>query len=143
LTALDEVSISSEADGLVCRILHNRGDGVRAGDTLVELDREKADYNLAQRKAALDKALAQYGAPDPAHLPPIEQAPDVQKKARAELVQARLIATYAKAANPERALQWVRAQHMYQFKSTAYAALISCCAKTDDLSTARELSKCV
>src|SRR5215472_15601485 len=88
LTAIDEVTISSEADGLVNRILHDLGDRVRAGETLVELDREKADYNLAQQKAALDRALAQYGAPDPQHLPPIEQTPDVQK-ARAELVQAR------------------------------------------------------
>ena len=98
LTAVDEVTVSSEADGLVSRILHDLGDRVRAGDTLVELDREKADYNLAQQKAALDRALAQYGAPDPQHLPPIEQTPDVQK-AKAELVQARQSDDRAKELN--------------------------------------------
>jgi multidrug efflux pump subunit AcrA (membrane-fusion protein) len=87
LAAVDEVTVSSEADGLVSRILHDLGDRVRAGDPLVELDREKAEYNLAQQQAALARALAQYGAPDTQHLPPIERTPDVQK-AKAELVQA-------------------------------------------------------
>jgi RND family efflux transporter MFP subunit len=87
LAAVDEVTISSEADGVVSRILHDLGDRVRAGDALVELDREKAEYNLAQQRAALARALAQYGAPDPEHLPAIERTPDVQK-ARAEMVQA-------------------------------------------------------
>jgi RND family efflux transporter MFP subunit len=87
LTAVDQVTVSSEADGLVSRILHDLGDRVRAGDPLVELDREKADYNLAQQQAALARALAQYGAPDTQHLPAIERTPDVQK-AKAELVQA-------------------------------------------------------
>jgi RND family efflux transporter MFP subunit len=87
LAAVDEVVISSEADGLVSRILHDLGDRVRLGDPLVELDREKAQYNLAQQRASLQRALAQYGAPDSEHLPPIEHTPDVQK-AQAELVQA-------------------------------------------------------
>ncbi|HYM21656.1 MAG TPA: efflux RND transporter periplasmic adaptor subunit [Vicinamibacterales bacterium] len=89
LAAVDEVTISSEADGIVAKILHDLGDRVKAGDTLVELDREKAEYNLDQQKAALQRALAQYGAPDPEHLPPIERTPDVQK-AKAELVQAQV-----------------------------------------------------
>ncbi len=88
LAAVDEVTVSSEADGLVNKILHDLGDRVRAGETLVELDREKAEYNLAQQRAALQRALAQYGAPDPEHLPPIEKTPDVQK-AQADLVQAK------------------------------------------------------
>ena len=54
---------------------------------LIELDREKLQYTYDQQRAALARALAQYGAPDPTHLPPIEQTPDVQK-AQAELVQA-------------------------------------------------------
>jgi RND family efflux transporter MFP subunit len=87
LAAVDEVTISSEADGIVSKILHDLGDRVHAGDVLVELDREKAEYNLAQQRAALARALAQFGATDPAHLPPIERTPDVQK-ARAEMVQA-------------------------------------------------------
>ena len=88
LAAVDEVTVSSEADGLVSKILHDLGDRVRAGDALVELDREKAEYNLAQQRAALQRALAQYGAPDPQHLPAIEKTPDVQK-AQADLVQAK------------------------------------------------------
>lgn len=87
LAAVDEVVVSSEADGLVTRVFHDLGDRVRAGDPLVELDREKAQYSLEQQRASLQQALAQYGAPDTQHLPAIEATPDVQK-AKAELVQA-------------------------------------------------------
>jgi HlyD family secretion protein len=88
LAAVDEVTVSSEADGIVSRILHDLGDRVHAGDILVELDREKAQYNLEQQRAALARTLAQYGAPDPQHLPPSEKTPDVQK-ANADLAQAK------------------------------------------------------
>jgi len=88
LAAVDEVTVSSEADGVVSRILHDLGDRVHAGDILVELDREKAQYNLEQQRAALARTLAQYGAPDPQHLPPSEKTPDVQK-ASADLAQAK------------------------------------------------------
>ncbi len=98
LAAVDEVTVSSEADGIVSRILHDLGDRVRAGDALVELDREKAQYNLDQQRAALARALAQYGAPDPDHLGAIEKTPDVQK-AQAELVQARQSYDRAKELN--------------------------------------------
>jgi RND family efflux transporter MFP subunit len=87
LAAMDETVLSSEADGAVKRINHDLGDRVTKGEVLIELDREKADYNLEQQKAALARALAQYGAPDPGHLPPLEQTPDV-KRAKADLVQA-------------------------------------------------------
>jgi RND family efflux transporter MFP subunit len=98
LAAVDEVTVSSEADGVVSKILHDLGDRVRTGDPLVELDREKAEYNLAQQRAALARALAQYGAPDPQHLPAVEKTPDVQK-AQAELVQARQSFERAKELN--------------------------------------------
>ena len=88
LAAEDDVTLSSEADGLVSRILHDLGDRVRAGDVLVELDREKPQYNLDQQKAGRQRALAAYGAADPDHLPEIEKTPDVQKAA-ADLVQAK------------------------------------------------------
>ena len=88
LTAVDEVTVSSEAEGRVSRLLADLGDRVSAGQVLIELDREKAQYNLDQQKAALARALAQFGAPDTTHLPPIEQTPDV-KRAQAELVQAK------------------------------------------------------
>jgi multidrug resistance efflux pump len=88
LAAVDEVTVSSEADGIVSKILHDLGDRVRSGDVMVELDREKAEYNLEQQRAALARTLAQYGAPDPQHLPPLEKTPDVQK-ANADLAQAK------------------------------------------------------
>jgi HlyD family secretion protein len=88
LAAVDEVTVSSEADGNVSRILHDLGDRVRTGDVMVELDREKAEYNLDQQRAALARALAQYGAPDPRHLPEADKTPDVQK-ASADLAQAK------------------------------------------------------
>jgi RND family efflux transporter MFP subunit len=88
LAAEDQVTISSQADGAVSRVLVDLGDRVKAGQVLLELDREKLEYNLEQQKAALVRALARYGANEPGHLPPIEQTPDVQKAA-AELGQAK------------------------------------------------------
>jgi multidrug efflux pump subunit AcrA (membrane-fusion protein) len=88
LAAVDQVTISSEADGKVSRILADLGDRVRAGQPLIQVDREKQQYNLEQQRATLARALAQYGAPDPEHLPDIEKTPDVQK-AIADLRQAK------------------------------------------------------
>ena len=88
LTAQDEVTIASQADGAVSRVLVDLGDRVTAGQPLIEIDREKLEYNLENQKATLARALARYGATEPAHLPPIEKTPDVQK-AEAELGQAK------------------------------------------------------
>ena len=88
LAAVDEVTVSSEAEGRVSRLLADLGDRVTTGQALVELDREKLQYTLDQQKAALARALARFGASDPAHLPPIERTPEVQK-AQAELAQAK------------------------------------------------------
>jgi multidrug efflux pump subunit AcrA (membrane-fusion protein) len=88
LAAVDQVTISSETDGNVSRILADLGDRVRAGQPLIQIDREKQQYSFEQQKAALARALAQYGAPDPEHLPDIEKTPDVQK-ASADLRQAK------------------------------------------------------
>jgi RND family efflux transporter MFP subunit len=88
LAAENEVTVSSQAEGVVSRILADLGDRVSAGQVLVELDREKLQYNLDQQRAALARSLARYGAPEPGKLPPIEQTPDV-KRAAAELNQAR------------------------------------------------------
>lgn len=87
LAAVDQVTVSSETDGKVRRILADLGDRVRAGQVLIELDNERQQYSLEQQQAALARALAQYGATDPQHLPEIERTPDVQK-AKADLVQA-------------------------------------------------------
>jgi multidrug efflux pump subunit AcrA (membrane-fusion protein) len=88
LAAEDEVVLSSEADATVSRILADLGDRVKAGQVLVELDREKRQYSLDQQRASLARALARYGASEPGKLPSIEQTPDVQRAA-AELAQAR------------------------------------------------------
>jgi RND family efflux transporter MFP subunit len=88
LAAGEQVTISAEASGTVSRILADLGDRVNAGDVLVELDREKLQYNADEQTAALDRALARYGAASPDVLPPVEQTPDVQKAA-AELLQAK------------------------------------------------------
>jgi len=88
LAAEDEVTVSSQAEGVVSRIAADLGDRVTAGQVLVELDREKLQYNLDQQRASLARALARYGAAEPGRLPPIEQTPDVQKAA-AELQQAK------------------------------------------------------
>jgi multidrug efflux pump subunit AcrA (membrane-fusion protein) len=88
LAADDQVTISAEASGRVNRILADLGDRVTAGQVLVELDREKLQYNADEQDAARERALAKYGAASPDRLPPIEQTPDVQKAA-AELLQAK------------------------------------------------------
>jgi multidrug efflux pump subunit AcrA (membrane-fusion protein) len=88
LAAVDQVTLSSETEGKVSKILADLGDRVTAGQALIQLDNEKQQYNFDQQKAALARALAQYGAPDPQHLPDIEKTPDVQK-ANADLQQAK------------------------------------------------------
>ena len=87
LTAVDQVTISSEADGKVRAILADLGDRVRAGQVLVHLDNEKQQYAYEQQQAALARTLAQFGASDPQHLPDVESTPDVQR-ASADLAQA-------------------------------------------------------
>jgi len=87
LAAVDQVTISSEADGRVRAILADLGDRVTAGQVLVQLDNEKQRYTYDQQQAALARTLAQYGAVDPQHLPDIEKTPEVER-AQADLVQA-------------------------------------------------------
>ena len=88
LTAVDQVTVSSEADGTVRAILADLGDRVQAGQVLVRLDNERQQYAFQQQQAALARTLAQYGAADPQHLPEPDNTPDV-RRASAELVQAR------------------------------------------------------
>jgi membrane fusion protein, multidrug efflux system len=88
LAAEDQVTIASQAEGAVSRVLVDLGDHVKSGQVLIELDREKLEYNLQNQKAALARALAKYGATEPGHLPPTGETPDV-KKADAELRQAK------------------------------------------------------
>jgi RND family efflux transporter MFP subunit len=100
LAAFEQVTISSEVEGKVVRILADLGDRVTAGQPLVELDREKSEYRLAQQQAAVERAKAKYGVrDDSAELPAIEKTPDVQKAA-AELAQAEQ--NYARASELHR-----------------------------------------
>ena len=87
LTPVDQVTISSEADGRVSNILADLGDRVKAGQVLIQIDNEKQQYSFEQQQAALARALAQYGANDPQHLPDIERTPDAMR-ANSDLVQA-------------------------------------------------------
>jgi len=87
LAPVDQVTISSEADGKVSRILADLGDRVKAGQVLIQIDNEKQQYTFEQQQAALARALAQYGANDPEHLPEIERTPDAMR-ANSDLVQA-------------------------------------------------------
>lgn len=88
LSAVDQVTVSSEAEGRVRAIRADLGDRVSAGQVLVQLDNERQQYSRDQQRAVLARTLAQYGAQDPQHLPAIEDTPDV-KRAEADLVQAR------------------------------------------------------
>jgi RND family efflux transporter MFP subunit len=88
LAAEDQVSVSSEVDGIVRRVLADLGDRVTSGQTLVEIDREKLQYSLDQQRAAHARALSRYGASDSGHLPRVEDTPDV-RRAAAELEQAK------------------------------------------------------
>ena len=89
LQAFDAVTISAEVEGKVSRILADLGDRVSQGQVLVELDREKLQYSLDQRRAQLAQAKAKYGTDgdDGGAQPPAEATPSV-RKAAAELAQA-------------------------------------------------------
>ena len=88
LAAEDQVTVSSEVDGVVRRVLADLGDRVAAGQPLVELDGEKLQYSLDQQRAAHARSLTKYGASDAKRLPPIEDTPEV-RRAGAELAQAK------------------------------------------------------
>jgi multidrug efflux pump subunit AcrA (membrane-fusion protein) len=87
LAAEDQVTVSSEVEGVVRRVLADLGDRVAAGQPLVELDREKLQYNLDQQRAAHARSLTKYGGSAPEDLPRVEDTPDV-RRAAAELAQA-------------------------------------------------------
>jgi multidrug efflux pump subunit AcrA (membrane-fusion protein) len=88
LAAEDQVTVSSEVDGVVRRVLADLGDRVSSGQALVEIDREKLQYNVDQQRAAHARALTKYGASDLDDLPRVEETPDV-RRAAAEQAQAK------------------------------------------------------
>src|SRR5215211_8969542 len=88
LAAEAEVTISSQVEGTVDRVFADLGDQVKAGQTLVQLDREKLQYTLDEQKATHARALTRYGVSEAGKLPPIEETPDV-RRAAAELAQTK------------------------------------------------------
>jgi len=124
LAAEDQVTVSSEVDGVVRRVLADLGDRVKSGQTLVELDREKLQYSLDQQRAAHARSLTKYGASDAEHLPRIEDTPDV-RRASAELAQAqqaleRAIELQKRQLIPQQTLD--DAQTTLRLKAAAYDA---------------------
>lgn len=72
------------------RIRADLGDRVKAGDVIVELDREKLQYKLDQQRATLNRSLAKFGVTQADEvLPPIDQTPEVRKSAT-QLAQSEL-----------------------------------------------------
>lgn len=126
LAAQEQVTIASQADGAVSRILADLGDRVTTGQVLIELDREKLQYNLDNQKATLARALAKYGAADPEHRPAVDATPNVQKAA-AELGQANQAYERAKELNnrqllPKQSLE--DADTMLRSKQAAYESAL-------------------
>ena len=81
LAAVDQVTISSEADGKVSRILADLGDRVTAGDSAHPPRQREAAIQLRPAEGGARSRIGAVGAPDPQHLPDIEKTPDVQKAA--------------------------------------------------------------
>jgi multidrug efflux pump subunit AcrA (membrane-fusion protein) len=126
LAAEDQVTVSSEVDGVVRRVLADLGDRVSAGQPLVELDREKLQYSLDQQRAAHARSLTKYGASDAEHLPRIEDTPDV-RRASAELAQAKQMLERATELHkrqliPQQTLD--DAQTTLRLKTAAYDAAL-------------------
>ena len=84
---VDQVTISSEADGKVSRILADLGDRVKAGQVLIEIDSEKQQYTLrAAAGGARARARAVRGQPIPSICRNREDAR--RQRANSDLVQA-------------------------------------------------------
>lgn len=127
LAADEEVTVSSEVEGRVLRIVADLGDRVTAGQALIVLDPEKLQYRLDQQRAALGRAMARYGVSDlSAALPAIESTPDVQRAA-AELEQAGQAFRRASELNRQKLLpqqQMDDADAMLKAKKAAYESAL-------------------
>jgi RND family efflux transporter MFP subunit len=126
LAAEDQVTVSSEVDGVVRRIGADLGDRVSAGQPLIELDREKLQYSLDQQRAAHERSLTKFGASDAEQLPRIEDTPEV-RRAGAELAQAKQVLERAKELQkrqliPQQTLD--DADTALRLKSAAYDAAL-------------------
>jgi multidrug efflux pump subunit AcrA (membrane-fusion protein) len=88
LTAREDVVVSAEVAGRVASLKHDLGDRVAAGDELVQLDQEKAQYSVEAGRAALAQSRAKYGATESGELPALDRVPEVVSAA-AELADAK------------------------------------------------------
>lgn len=122
LAAQEEVTVSSQSDGIVLRVLADLGDVVKANQPLVELDPEKLRYNLDQQKATLTRALTKYGAATAGNLPAEKDTPDV-RRAEAELAQARVARQRAQELSKSKLIAQQAlddAESLYQTKQASY-----------------------
>lgn len=79
LAALESVTVSSEVAGRVSKLHYDIGDSVRQGVVLVELDKRELEIQVERARAALEETLARIGAPDPGHLPAVEEVSEVRQ----------------------------------------------------------------
>ncbi len=87
---LEEVSVSSEVEGRIEKILVDVGDRVQKGQVLLTIAPEEFQYQLDERVSALRQTLAKLGVNEEnAPLKSETAVPEVQKAA-AELQQAKL-----------------------------------------------------
>jgi len=78
----DEVTVGSEVDGKIARVLVDVGDGVALGRPLVEVSPLELRLTAEQQAASLDQVRAQLGLPDGAEgLDDVEQAAEVKRAA--------------------------------------------------------------
>jgi RND family efflux transporter MFP subunit len=60
----EEVTVASQVDGVVEKMLVDLGDAVRPGQTIATLDTRELELSLRQQRAALDQELARVGLTD-------------------------------------------------------------------------------
>ena len=93
----EEVTVSSEVEGKVARVLTDVGDRVRAGQALVEVAPVELELALQQERAALEQVRAHLGLPEGREdLKDPAQAAEV-KRAAAEMRDAEQKYTRAKS----------------------------------------------
>jgi membrane fusion protein (multidrug efflux system) len=91
----EEVTVSSEVEGKVARVLTDVGDRVRAGQALVEVVPVELELTLQQERAALEQVRAHLGLPegrddlkDPAQAAEVKRAAAEMKDAEQKYARA-------------------------------------------------------
>jgi membrane fusion protein (multidrug efflux system) len=92
----EEVTVSSEVEGKVARVLTDVGDRVRAGQALVEVAPVELELALQQERAALEQVRAHLGLPegredlkDPAQAAEVKRAAADMKDAEQKYTRAK------------------------------------------------------